>query len=313
MIQQPLVSILMTCYNHEGFVIEAVMSCLNQTYPNIEIVIADDFSTDSSAEIIQGLASQYPQKIKFLRNTENIGLTKNLNQALRHCRGQYIAFISADDIFLPEKIDRQMRVMEKNDNAAISYHDVQVFRESDNSVLYNISDRYKPLSGNFEIMLNGGMFFSCLGCMVRRSDVPTTGYDEQIKLCSDWFFMAETLILSEKNIIHMSGLYALHRRHDNNITSKYQDRLIDEEQEAIARLFIKYPHLENYIHIKEGHLLAMKILKLLSALKFKKGVVLLSRSKSPFKIFLNTILIARKELFWRIFSLKYSIQKIRRL
>lgn len=300
----------MTCYNHEQFVNQAIDSCLNQTYKNIEIIIADDCSQDQSAKIIEDYRKNNHERIFFLENQVNLGVTPNLNKALLKCKGKYIVFISADDVFSLEKIAIQVAYMEKNMDVCVSYHDVVVFQSQSSKVLYKISDRYKPLFGNAELVISKRMFFSCLGCMVRSSAVPVNGYDSAISLCSDWVFMAEALIQSRGKIAYIPGEYAYHRRHNNNITDQYMNKLIDEEMKAIQHLKIKYPDLSFYMEEKVALLKCMSIIKLLSrgcvyealsvARTFSKKIYVLKECSN----------IIRDELLWRLKKKQYSGKKI---
>ena len=87
----PLISVVMACYNGEAFLSQQIESVLNQTYPNLEIIIADDCSTDNTWNIIEKYAAKNLQIIT-LRNEINLGYIKNFEKAIRKCRGEYVAF-----------------------------------------------------------------------------------------------------------------------------------------------------------------------------------------------------------------------------
>ncbi|MCU0398534.1 MAG: glycosyltransferase [Cyclobacteriaceae bacterium] len=103
----PLVSVICLCYNHERFVREAVVSVIHQTYPNIQIIVADDASTDASAGVIRQLKIDYPQ-IELLLLEQNLGNCKAFNRALELANGDYIIDLAADDILLPGRIQKQV-------------------------------------------------------------------------------------------------------------------------------------------------------------------------------------------------------------
>lgn len=105
----PLVTVLMSVYNNEEYLAEAVDSILAQTYQNLEFLIINDASTDSSATI---LASYKDSRINVIYNDINIGLTKSLNIGLKHTKGKYIARMDADDISYPQRLERQVAFME---------------------------------------------------------------------------------------------------------------------------------------------------------------------------------------------------------
>jgi glycosyltransferase involved in cell wall biosynthesis len=108
----PLVTVICLCYNHERFLAEALDSVLAQTYPNLEIIVADDASTDQSVAIILKYCQRYPH-INFVRNTQNLGNCAAFNLALKQATGEYIIDFATDDVMLPERITEQVTCFEK--------------------------------------------------------------------------------------------------------------------------------------------------------------------------------------------------------
>src|SRR5437868_15054123 len=100
----PLISIVLCSYNGERFIKEQIDSILHQTYPNIELIISDDASTDETARILKEYKGD--QKIKLFFQDENVGATKNFEFAIKQVRGEFIAFSDQDDIWLPQKLER---------------------------------------------------------------------------------------------------------------------------------------------------------------------------------------------------------------
>lgn len=101
---QPLVTIVCLCYNHEKFVLECLKSIENQTYSNIEIIVVDDFSQDKSVEVIEKYLKSKPE-IHFIKNSRNLGNTKSFNQALRMSKGAFILDLAADDVLMAEAME----------------------------------------------------------------------------------------------------------------------------------------------------------------------------------------------------------------
>ncbi len=109
----PLVSVLIPCYNVEKFVEESVNSILNQTYTHIEVIAINDCSTDRTGEILYSLAKEDP-RITVISNEENLKLIKTLNKGIKLCSGEYIARMDSDDIALPTRIEKEVDFLEKN-------------------------------------------------------------------------------------------------------------------------------------------------------------------------------------------------------
>ena len=113
---QKLISVIMSVYNGEKYLVQAIDSILNQTYQNFEFIIIDDCSTDNSSHILQEYA-QKDSRIKIIKKEKNIGIKgfiKNLNLGISIAKGKYIARMDADDISLPERFQKQVDFLENN-------------------------------------------------------------------------------------------------------------------------------------------------------------------------------------------------------
>ncbi len=107
---QPLVSVIMPCYNMEDFVADSIASVQRQSYPHWELLIVDDASTDGTVKTVKKLAEQ-DEKIHFVVKNEHSGIADTRNQCISMAQGHYLAFLDADDIWHPEKIETQLRFM----------------------------------------------------------------------------------------------------------------------------------------------------------------------------------------------------------
>ena len=107
----PIVSVIMPCYNEEENVRNAVTCVLQQTFQNFELIIVDDCSTDATAAIVASFADS---RICLLRNAENMGVAKSLNAGLKIARGRYIARMDADDTCEPTRLEKQVAYMEQH-------------------------------------------------------------------------------------------------------------------------------------------------------------------------------------------------------
>ncbi|WP_244307406.1 glycosyltransferase family 2 protein [Flavobacterium fluviatile] len=185
----PLVSIICLCYNHEKFVIESLNSVLNQTYKNIELIIADDCSSDNSKQIIQNWLKNHPN-ITFLSNEKNLGNTKTFNKTLLLAKGEYIIDLAADDILLPNCVDKQiMAFLNSNQiNLGIVYGNAEIISENNAhlSYYYAINNQNKvitkPASSDIYIaMLNQSSKICSVSSMVKRTVFDQlNGYDENL-------------------------------------------------------------------------------------------------------------------------------------
>ncbi|MBR3933198.1 MAG: glycosyltransferase family 2 protein [Clostridia bacterium] len=131
-----LVSIIMPSYNTAKYISQSIESVLNQTYTNWELIIVDDCSTDNTDEIIKTYLGD--NRIIYLKNEKNSGAAVSRNYALREAKGKWIAFLDSDDIWLPEKLKKQISFME-NHNYNFSYTPYQQIDEASNSMNVYVS------------------------------------------------------------------------------------------------------------------------------------------------------------------------------
>lgn len=115
--EKGLVSIIMPSYNTAPYIRETIQSVLDQTYQDWELIIVDDCSTDNTDEVV---ASIKDGKIRYLKNEKNSGAAVSRNRALREAKGRWIAFLDSDDLWMPEKLEKQIAFMDNN-NYVFSY------------------------------------------------------------------------------------------------------------------------------------------------------------------------------------------------
>ena len=120
---QPLVSVIMPCYNMEKYISESIMSVRQQTYPHWELLIVDDASTDGTVAVIESHCQQ-DDRIHFTGKTQHSGIADSRNLCLKMAQGQYLAFLDADDLWQPKKLERQLAfMMEKKIGFSYSSYD----------------------------------------------------------------------------------------------------------------------------------------------------------------------------------------------
>lgn len=152
----PLVSVIIPTYNRADFIEKAIQSVLNQTYSNFEIIVVDDGSTDSSAQIIQKLAEK-DHRIRYYKLEVNSGVSIARNTGISLVRGKYIAFLDSDDIALPIWLETGVHFMEQNPQAVVGFTNLMYYQLIDNQKkvfsqripLYKLSWRSLAHVGSF--------------------------------------------------------------------------------------------------------------------------------------------------------------------
>lgn len=112
-----LISVIIPVYNGEDTIAEAVESALQQTFSDLEVIIIDDGSTDTTVEILQKISDSRLKVFSY----PNAGIAASRNRGLSHARGQYIAPLDADDIWKPEKLEAQLEALQSSSDAAVAY------------------------------------------------------------------------------------------------------------------------------------------------------------------------------------------------
>jgi len=256
--KNPLVSISIITYNQIGFVKETLESALEQDYDNLEVVVADDGSTDGTSEIILQYAEKYPGRLVPIVGGPNLGITGNSNRALKACKGKYVAFQGGDDVLLNKKISTQVEWMERRKNYVISYHDVEVFDSESGNLLWTWFEKFKPRVGDAGTVIKHGTFMPATSVMIRREKCSNLYFDSRIKIASDWLFWIDVLANTEMMIGPIEEVYARYRRHGNNVTS-VSKHFFQEILDTLDIVKNRYPNYANYcksrrsfIHLQEA-------------------------------------------------------------
>ncbi len=123
-----LVSIIMPSWNTAKFIRESIQCVLNQTYTNWELLIIDDCSTDDTDKVVEPFLND--ARIKYLKNEKNSGAALTRNRAMREAKGEWIAFLDSDDLWMPEKLEKQIYFMQKH-GYVLSFTEYEKIDEAD--------------------------------------------------------------------------------------------------------------------------------------------------------------------------------------
>jgi glycosyltransferase involved in cell wall biosynthesis len=215
------VSVIMPCYNHARFVVEAAESVLRQTQSDLELIIIDDCSSDGSWDFIHTLSKIDP-RVRSLRHDRNQGPSKARNDALRIAKGEFIAFCDADDRWQPQKLAVQIEMLEKNRDYDLAYCDSSIINESGLPTGKYFSQIFvppTPSSGWLFQELIRRNFINTQSVLVRRKCVEWAGeFDEKIGLSEDWWYWIR---LSQRHRFLYSpallGSYRVHSRSTDRV------------------------------------------------------------------------------------------------
>ena len=296
---QPLVSIALASYNGEKYMEQQLKSIAAQTYPSLEIVISDDNSTDGTREIITAFA-ETDQRVRLVLNEQNKGYNKNFESAFLHTTGDYIAIADQDDIWLPEKIEEQMKLFTSENILLV--HSTSL-RFSGDALPEKKDSSAVLFAGNDVLKLALRNSVSGHNIIFKRS-LLDTALPFPADTFYDWWLVqnaAATGIVAASSRVHV-----YQRAHDQNVTVRKRTTKNQTEEEYTERKAA----LNNFLRIKG---LKEPDRKILTALKEK--FLLLensSYSRELFKFFMkyrHRLLFYKKGLF-AYFSQKKTAKRM---
>lgn len=206
---QNLVSIITPTYNCGRFIAETIESVQTQTYPDWEMLIVDDCSTDNTKEIVEQYQKGDP-RIKYYCLPKNSGAAEARNEALRRANGRWIAFLDSDDLWRPKKLEHQIKFMQDNDYV-FSYHEYDEIDEDSKPLGVHVSG--KKHVGKFD------MFACCWpGCLAVMYEADKIGLIqiENVKKNNDTALWLKAIKKADCHLLKEN--LALYRRRKGSIT-----------------------------------------------------------------------------------------------
>ncbi|WP_074511125.1 glycosyltransferase family 2 protein [Planococcus glaciei] len=174
------VSVVIPTYNRAELLMAAVKSLQEQTYRNIEIVIVDDCSTDSTARIVESIDDK---RIVYLQHKVNKGGAEARNTGIKHATGSVIGFLDSDDQWLPDKLEKQLAVFKKNPKAEVVYTGIKVMQNT--TFIKDIFPKYKE--DLLIKLLESNCIYTTSSILVKKEILEQIeGFDSSLPSCQDW-------------------------------------------------------------------------------------------------------------------------------
>lgn len=218
---EKLLSVIVANYNNESYLRECLDSILSQEYKNLEIVICDDCSTDSSVNIIREYEQSNPSQVRSIFNSCNKGVAATRHEAILYAKGEYITTLDSDDYYAdPEKLKEEMEVVEffeKKNRDIIAFSNIVLVKEDKNE---------KVVWGTPETISEGYIFYPVItrSCMIPRDFTMNKslyfevgGYDTRFPIYEDWDLKIR---LAQRYEFHFTGINGTaYRRHGKGLSS----------------------------------------------------------------------------------------------
>lgn len=242
----PRVSVLCLTYNHAAYIEHALEGLLAQSYHNLQVVIADDGSTDGTLDAVRAAEPRFPPGSLTVATGQNVGITANCNRALASCDGEFLALTAGDDVLLPGKIERQVAWFSADPRRVLCGHDVEVFESGSQRRLSLWSEQFPTEGGVGARDAVRWVPYCATAIMLRRSAMPEYGFDPRLAILSDWKLVIDCLY-PDGVFGHIDGVFARYRRHGSNITdtrdTSHRQRIFAEILTVFALVDAQYPRL----------------------------------------------------------------------
>lgn len=205
----PLVSAIIPCFNQAHYLNEAVESLLAQSYPNIEIIVVDDGSTDNTVEVASCYAT-----VQLVKQA-NSGLAAARNSGIRASQGDYVVFLDADDLLLPNAVEQGFICLQKNPHCAFAWGSYR-FLIPDGSASKPRIDT--PLEEDCYAALLRGNFITMHATVIYRQQAldASGGFNAALPACEDYDLYLR--IARQHRIAHHHHVIAEYRKHESNMT-----------------------------------------------------------------------------------------------
>lgn len=238
----PKVSIIISCYNHEKYIVQSINSVLNQTYTDYEILIINDGSTDNSSNIINRIVDKNKDKITFIDHSVNQRPRFASNLGLSLAKGQYIAWNDGDDIWYPEKLEKQMYIFQQDNKKKIGlvYCYGKNLNENPNRMRSEV-EAVDVKDDVFEQLFNSAFFFK-ISIVARKEVYDFVGImDERYPYCADYELLLR-IAAAGYQFDRVPEVLVGHRIHDTNET---QNRAVAQQntKEMLANIASNYKSL----------------------------------------------------------------------
>ena len=215
-----LVSVIIPTFNGSRFIKETVHSALGQTYRNIEIIVIDDGSTDNTLEIVKSISDP---RVTYIRQ-ENAGAAMARNLGINISKGEYIAFLDHDDLWLPHKLERQLLLFGENPMVAMVYSDTFIIDEN-NFITGKFSQKTKFFRGMIFKELFLSCFITILTVVIKKSVFFEVGPFLPFKVSEEYDLYLKCAI--KYPIDYIDEPLAKYRIHESNTSKNYETEASD--------------------------------------------------------------------------------------
>ena len=208
-----LISVVIPTFNRAHVLERAIDSVLGQTYQNIEVIVVDDASTDETLVVLE----KYWEQVKII-HTRNNGVSAARNKGLKHCKGEWVAFLDSDDEWLPQRLEKQIEFIQSNPHVPL-VHGEEIWIRRGKRV--NPKFKHKKGGGDQFIPSLGLCLISPSASLIRKETLEKwKGFDEEFVVCEDYDLWLKITAEHEVGFIE-EPIIVKHGGHEDQLSAKY--------------------------------------------------------------------------------------------
>jgi len=289
-----MVSVIIPVYNGERTIKKAIESVFFQNYKDWEIIIVDDGSTDKTSQIIKELKSE---KIRYFYQ-KNQGRSKARNKGILLAKGEYIAFLDSDDVWLEEHLQKEIKVLESHPNVSLVYSEVEIIGEDGN--IFPMGPNWKPkrYSGLPLNQLIEENFIPFSSSLVRKKCFEEIGlFDSDMEPSEDWDIWLR-IVKNGHKVYYINEVLTQYRWKEANLSKEYQKRMVEGGLKVLLKFYKNYSLEKSTLKFWIRSYLS-RINTLISFVYDKPFSPEIKRYFSQYPLSFSTLIVY--PLFWKIF------------
>ncbi len=227
-----MISVVIPCYNAEMFVGQAIESVFNQTFKDFEVVVVDDASTDKSPEAINW-GQMFRRNVRYVRNEENLGIGGTRARGVKEARGEYLCFLSADDLFMPNYLEEMLKHADRKSFLFSDYFVINVGGEIISLFRAPEFKSYEDFVINSVVQARNNTMSVCYNLFGPTKLFKENNFDETLRFGEDLEHLLRCMLVKRIKFKHVPLPLFKYRMHSGMVTQQQRIQKISENNQRI--------------------------------------------------------------------------------
>lgn len=235
-----VVTVVVPVYNHEDYVLDCITSILDEDYPNTEVIVINDGSTDGTEEKVRDYIRRHGERFRFI-SKKNEGLVKTLNLGLKLAKGKYFCELASDDMLLPGSIRKRVEYLEANPRTEAVFADGYFLQDSTPTTTRLLGDKKNGYDssrhGVEDLIMGNAVIFFPSGIIKKSLLDEIGGFDEDFRCYED--ISIEYILAISTRVAYINEPLMYYRVHSSNTSLKNPERVKEEKVMALKKLLLR--------------------------------------------------------------------------